>query len=219
MVRTVKSRAAGGVLGLYQPSCFSRTASRPELKQLTLADGNGQLYHDGYQNFANSLNLLDSIVVGSTIYQRVGNRVTLKRIDVRMILNNKTNFPNVTYRVIAAIMPATVANDTWSELVATPGGASILSGVTIPGVARVLCDRIVGGGDSSVTGVTATPKERSFNFRFATDVTGDVQYSATGNALTRLVVMVAAYDSYGTLVTDNIGSIASGVVGIYYTDS
>lgn len=211
-----KTKKVGGVLVNSQPSVFARTTARPELKFAGASDQNIQLYHNVAYNVGNTTNLLDAIGQGGVSNQRIGNRITLKRISLRILLNNKADRTNVSYRITGVLCPATAVQDSFSELFSVSG--SNITATPIPGTCVVLFDRTIGGGNSSVTAVATTTKERSFFFNFAKELSGDVVY-VNGYCSTRLAIFVNCYDAYGSITTDNIASIPASYVGMYFTDT
>ncbi len=189
------------------------------MKITTFGSNDMQLYHNVPNNLANATSMLDAINVGTAVYQRIGNRIRLRKVLVNALLNNKDSRPNVTYRVVACMSPYSASTDTFGELIALTGTTPYITAPLYPGLVKILCDKYFGGGASSVTSISGTTlKERTFPLKLEFNCNADVQYDAVGVAQTRLQIFVIAYDAYGTLTTDNIASIPTVSVGLYFED-
>lgn len=189
--------------------------SRTELKTYLQTNGNYQLYHNVSAPYFNLNNLLDSIAQGAQSYQRIGNRIFVKELEVFMVLNNKTDRPNVSYRFTVCAAPATANADTFGELFV--GG---FSGLHVPTNSQLLYDAAFPLNQGSGMENNITPnKERSFIHRAVVPINRPVVYNTNDQACTtRLIGFICAYDAYGTLVTDNIASVAQTSWRLVYTD-
>jgi hypothetical protein len=155
------------------------------------------------------------VVAGSAFSQRVGLAIHLKRFVARLVLNNKVDRPNVSYRVVLVAAPSTTSSDTYTEQFV--GGW--FSGVHQPANSVVLSDTVFPLNQGSTMTQNVTPdKERSFNHVVDVPIDHAVYYNTDGLCQTRLTCYVISYDAYGTLVTDNIASIAQATWRIDYLD-
>jgi hypothetical protein len=181
-------------------------ASLPEIKTYATQGANYQLYHNTPVSMANSPNLLDGIIQGVNQASRIGNRITLRRLRVRIVFNNKIDRPNVSYRVAVTAAPVSTNADTFGELF--NGGG--ITGTHVRPNSQLLYDTVFPLNQGS--GMVTPNKERSFNHAFEIPFNHPVVYStADGKATTNLTVWFVAFDAYGTLITDNIAS-RSGIV-------
>jgi hypothetical protein len=191
------------------------------LKLFTLGTNDAQLYHNVPKVAFNALSVLDAIVVGTARNQRIGAQINLKEVDIRLLLNNKDNRPNVSYRVTLVAIPGVSSDtDNFAEQFENDSTIVPFNAPPLPGIARILYDKYVVGGNYSVTPLTSggTAKERSFYVSARVPVNRVVQYATNNVATTRLLCWVNAYDAFGTLTTDNIASIPNCSIALYYTD-
>lgn len=187
-----------------------------ELKTWFYQNSNYQLNHNTPTPGFNYPNLLDQITQGVTLSSRVGNRIFVKRLRARLVLNNKTDRPNVSYRICVTAAPPGTNTDTFIELFYGGG----LTGIHMPTGSQLLHDTVFPLNQGGSMFTSATPKERSFNHTFEIPLNHPVVYSAADQkATTQLTIWIVAYDAFGTLVTDNIASLALGTVAIDFTDT
>jgi len=198
------------------PPVWAAGGKATELKFKLGQNGNYQLYHNLPVNYFNVANLLDTITLGTSNADRIGNRIFVKQLDIIMVLNNKTDRPNVSYRVAVCAAPASANTDSWGEHFGLNG----FTGIHAPSNSQLLYDQTFPLNQGSGMENNVTPnKERSFNHRLSIPLNHAVNYNINDStASTRLIAFVAAYDSYGTLTTDNIASIAQTTYRILFTD-
>ncbi len=189
--------------------------SRTELKTFSQSSGNYQLYHNVPAAYYNLTNLLDQVVQGTQSYQRVGNRIFVKELEIFMVLNNKPDRPNVSYRLTVCAAAATTNADSFGELF-----VSGFTGLHVPTNSQLLYDAAFPLNQGSSMENNMTPnKERSFIHRAVVPINRPVVYNTSDQACTtRLIGFVCSYDAYGTLQTDNIASIAQTSWRLVYTD-
>ncbi len=207
--RSLASTAAGPVWPAGNPAT--------ELKTFSSQSGNYQLYHNTPAPMANITNLFDSIIPGSGYTTRVGARIFAKRLRARIVFNNKTDRPNVSYRVAVTAAPSNTNTDSFAELFFGGG----VTGTHIPAHSLLLYDTVfpLNQGSGMDSGV-APLKERSFNHVLDIPINHHVVYNGNDSkASTSLSVWFVPYDAYGTLPTDNIASVAQVTWAIDYTDS
>jgi len=189
--------------------------SRTEVKTYVSQGSNFQLYHNTPVTMQNLPNILNQITQGAGVTQRIGNRIFLRGLRVRMVLNNKTDRPNVSYRVACTAAPVSPNADAFAELFAGGG----LTGLHYRPNSLLLYDTVFPLNQGSGMENAALNKERSFNHTFEIPVNHSVVYNAGDNvATTALVVWILAYDAFGTLITDNIASVAQVTFALDFTD-
>jgi hypothetical protein len=202
-------------LALAGPAVWAPNKSGTELKNYVQTSGNFQLYHNVPAVFYNNSNLLNLIVPGPAYYERIGQKIHVKSFVANLVLNNKTDRPNVSYRIMFFAAPATVSTDTAAELLSGGG----FTGIPHYQNAECLYDTCFPMNQGSSMENNMTPnKERSFNHRVSFPLNHSVVYNTDGNCSTRLVGFVTSYDAFGTLTTDNIASVAQLSWRIAFTD-
>lgn len=209
-----KSSTMSGPLSAA-PLTWATGGQRTELKSYFGNDGDHQLYHNVAVKYTNSTNLLDNIALGSQPYQRIGARIYLRHFDCVLVLNNKSARPNVSYRFVVVATPASSNADTYGELFTGLGFSSI----HVPNNSLLLHDSIFPANQGSGMESNTNSKERSFTHRVSFPINKPVTINTSdGLFTTRLIGFVIAYDAFGTLTTDNIGTVAQTSYRIMYTD-
>jgi len=211
-----KTKGRGSQVMVASAPVWAPGGSGPELKTWSSQNGNYQLYHNVPVAALNSTNLLDSIALGTGVSQRIGARIFAKRLRGRIVFNNKPDRPNVSYRCAVTAAPAAPNSDFFSELFVHSG----ITGIHLPTNSLLLHDAVFPLNQGSGMENNMTPnKERSFNHTFEIMLNHPVVYNtADGKCTTQLTVWFVAYDAFGTLITDNIASVAQVTMAIDYTD-
>jgi hypothetical protein len=210
-----KSRSLKGDFAVAGPSSWAPRAAGTEIKAFYFLSGNYQLYHNVPSNYCNVTNLLSYINYGNTSETRVGVRIFVKELEMFLVLNNKVDRPNVSYRVAVCAAPATTSTDAANELFAGAG----FCGLHIIANSELLSDATFPQNQGSGMENNATNRERSFTYRVKIPINRHVVYNTDNNCSTRLIGFVTAYDAYATLQTDNIASIAQTSWRLVYTDA
>jgi len=215
--RNRKKASKGGSLVSAAGPVWPTGRTITELKSFFFSNSNYQLYHNTPVAMGNTVNLLDQIVVGNTSSTRVGNRIFVKHLRAHMVFNNKTDRPNVSYRVVVTAAPTNTNTDTYGELMY--GGN--LTAIHVPTNSLLMYDSVFPLNQGSGMDNNVTPnKERSFNHVIDIPVNKSVVFSTIdGKATTTLSVWFICYDAYGTLTTDNIASVPSVTYALDYTDT
>jgi len=210
-----KSATKSGPTGAA-PATWAAGGRQTELKSFFFNGSNYQLYHNVAAPYTNVTNMLDNITLGTQPYQRVGARIFLRHFECVLVLNNKTDRPNVSYRFVVVAAPTNTNTDTFSEMFSGAGFTSI----HVPNNSLLLHDSIFPINQGSGMENNVTPnKERSFTHRVSFPINKPVTVNTNDGAFsTRLVAFVVAYDAYGTLTTDNIASVAQTSYRIMFTD-
>ncbi len=211
-----KSRNGRRDFSVAAPSSWAMRTAGTEVKSYYAQSGNYQLYHNVPAPYYNLDNLLDPIINGNTYNTRVGARIFVKELEMNLVLNNKVDRPNVSYRVSVCAAPATTSTDSAAELFAFGG----FTGLHIINNSELLSDTTFPQNQGSSMENNVTPnKERSFTYRLKLPINKHVVYNVDGKCATRLVAFITAYDAYATLQTDNIASIAQTSWRLVYTDA
>jgi len=198
------------------PPTWALSNTEVDQKSYFAQAGNYQLYHNVPASYYNLTNLLDNIQNGTNYLGRIGNRIHVKNIEILMVLNNKTDRPNVSYRFVLCAAPSSASTDAAGDLFAFGG----YTGLHLPTNSALLCDQVFPQNQGSSMENSMTPnKERSFTHRVVVPINKPVVYNTDELCSTRLIGWVTAYDAYGTLTTDNIASIAQTSWRINYTDT
>jgi hypothetical protein len=85
-----------------------------EIKEFYTSGNNLQLYHDGSNgvavgNATPTIQPIAGIAQGTANGQRIGDDVHVKDASIRLWLSNKSDRPNVMYRVAVVLVPGTSA--------------------------------------------------------------------------------------------------------------
>jgi hypothetical protein len=216
-----------------------------ETKYYDIADENRQIYHNVgesggvalpttiYGN-ANFFNCWADIPPGTGRANRVGDKIMPLSMTMKLWIASKADRPNVMFRVIIAKMPKSIGNTTTNssnvylfqtaQLGAT--GNTMVMPVDHDKGIKPYYDRtfnILGQHPASFDGsITAAKKEKHILKRIKIKrkrASAIIYDSATQNIVNApLALFVIPYDSYGTVVTDNIASF-SFQMRMYYKDS
>jgi len=209
-----KSRNGNGDFMVAAPGSWASRATGTEIKAYYSQSGNFQLYHNIPALYFNLPNMLSVIVNGNTNDTRVGNRIFVKELEMALVLNNKVDRPNVSYRVAVCAAPATTSTDVATELFSAGG----FTGLHIISNSELLSDTTFPQNQGSSMATTSN-KERSFTYRVKIPINRHVVYNTDGNCSTRLIAFVTCYDAYATLPTDNIASIPNTCWRVVFTDA
>lgn len=202
---------------------------KAETKYAVINRENVQLYHNvgetggligPYLNpytdsqFFNCWSLIQS---GTQVFNRVGNEIYPRGMSIRLWLANKSTFPNLHYRVVIGCLPkmnvagavTTATNFQWIE-----NYFNVLQGFPNhdAGV-KLFYDKVIRNelGISTVGGNWANKECHKFLKIFIKRKRANkIVFAAGTNVIKNKPVFMAVipYDSYGTLVTDNVASMA-----------
>lgn len=211
-----RSRRRGIRKGTLLKVARTAVLKQTETKNRTIATENVQLYHNGGVggNYVVQSNLLQT-PVGTSQVTRVGDEVFGVGLKVRLWLSNKSDRPNVMYRVMIVSVPVEYASVTSpSNLFKNDVGNKMLDPVDTDRY-KVIYHRVFNpaAGDFSLeTG--ATNKEHSRlvsvyiplkNRRIKYNTDGGSTPSYQRNCLSLVVI---PYDAWGSTTGDNIASMA-----------
>lgn len=222
---------------VYGPSRLQRyvraaVMATSETKYTVQTKENANLMHNGGQNVGGVfgwpviVNLL-ATSQGNTQTTRVGDNVFGKLLSVKCWLSNKSDRPNVMYRIfVLACPPNAYTGDILNNSNVWRGetGNRIIDSVNTDKY-KILYHRIVrpGGNDYSLE-PSATLKEKSTFIKFAIPLRGRmIKYQTDGSQLPTyqnniLSLFIIPYDATGTLTTDNIAS-CSVISKFYFKDA
>lgn len=215
---------------------------KTETKYHDIAQENMQLSHNrGYQQFPLAPSTLGSdpvffncwqdISQGTRRWERIGDKITPRGMSIRLWLANKLDRPNIIYRVIIGTVPqvqnvtAVNANNIdWFQTANTgaTGNRLILPLDTDAGF-KTFYDKIFrneAGFSSSVVGGNWVQREchKFVKIWIRRKNARPIVYDNTNKINNRYIYMlILAYDSYGTLETDQIASYSYNC-RMYYKD-
>jgi hypothetical protein len=172
---------------------------------------NSALYHNVPFVLSSTVDLLSLVTQGVAGNQRIGDRIRLLRYQARMLLNNKSDRPNVTYRFVLVAVTYSSITDTPIELYMA-SQSNYLTGFIDSTQAMVVYDKIIAQPSAPVPFFPSggTKYERSTFVEIDVPVNQNAIWSRNGiGALQRVMFIpfVVAFDAYGTLTTDNIASL------------
>lgn len=192
-----------------------------ETKYISAASENNQLFHNGgaVPTFVWYSNML-ATNVGTNQTTRLGDEVYGVGLSIRLWLSKKLDRPNVTYRIMVVAGPP--GDVTLASLFKGTSGNRMLDYVDTDKYS-VVYHKILQpmSGDYSLES-GATNKEHSRLLKIWIPTKGKIQYQVDGGAIPKyqsrnLNLVVLAYDTFGSLTTDNIASFA-GAYRFYFKD-
>lgn len=205
---------------------------KAETKYAVINRENVQLYHNvgetggavgPYLNpytDATFFNCWSLINTGTAAFNRIGNEIYPRGMSIRLWLANKSDRPNLHYRVVIGTLPktnvagavTTATNFQWIE-----NYFNVLQGFPNhdAGV-KLFYDKVVrneiGTSFNVIAGASWVPREthKFLKIFIKRKRSNKITYAAGTNVIYNKPVFMAVipYDSYGTLVTDNVASMA-----------
>lgn len=178
-----------------------------EAKHTFIQNENIQLYHNVPQYNTNML----ATQQGQTQLTRVGDEVVGQYLKLKFWLSNKSDRPGVTYRIILYSSPQ---NDFAMYFSSGSSGNRIISTVDTDRV-KIIKQRFVKAmsGDYSIE-TSSTQREHSTLVSMSVNLKNrKIKYQTDSGTTPKwqgnyVNFCVIAYDSYGSLATDNIASYA-----------
>jgi len=211
-----------------------------ETKKYQFADENVQLYHNiGYTttpmvpsqcSLAQVFNIWADINKGTGSFNRIGDKITPRGMSLKLWIANKLDRPNVMYRLIVATTPKAIGGtavtstnvDPWDDIQLGSNGNKMIRMLDTDRGVKVIYDRVFNLNQAFVGGSNLPQKEGHIYKKLwiRKKQARTIVYDSTGsNQIVNnpIHVWLIPYDSYGTLTTDNIASMAyQGCV--YYKD-
>lgn len=181
-----------------------------------------ELYHN--TNQSSSVNISTSLCAqNDTDEGRTGNEIYLTGIKFRFILGQKADRPNVTFKIYIVEWDT---NQGGTETNEDHFYHRVTQNVMLDAVQthrfRIL-KKITYKGNLGSLEVGETAKEKTYPLSFWLPMNRKISFAADSGIYTsmgmkeNLKVVVACYDAYGTLTTDNIGYV-QGCATVYYKD-
>ena len=181
-----------------------------------------ELYHNTLQ--VSGTNIANSLVVQSDDDDgRIGNEIYLTGIKFRLLLGQKADRPNVTFKIFVVEYDAgqagTITNEAhfyhWVS-------QNVLLDPVQTNRWRIL-KKIVYKGNLGSLEVGETAKEKTYPLSFWIPMNRKISFQQDSSSMVsmgmkdNLRVVIASYDAYGTLTSDNIG-YAQCCATCYYKD-
>lgn len=199
-----------------------------ETKYTTIGNENVQLYHDvgalagpSTNQAAFLFNPWASVGKGTGRNQRIGNRLTPRGYSLRIWLANKADRPNLLYRVIVVILPRLVGTtapsatnlDLFKACDVGTNNSTLTAEINVENAKKVLYDRIWSMERGSSNILPGTNKETHMLRKLWIKPKGSMNMifddAAGNNHQSNFIAFYCIpYDSYGTLQTDNVASMA-----------
>lgn len=190
----------------------------PEKKVFGYNKENGQLFHNKPLYIASLLECKQGVEDPNDqadVLVRIGDEMYLRNVNVRFWLSNKNDRPNVMYKLVLF----------WYDSEATLSDTLVYFTQTNKMLDRynneqisIIDQQTIFSGPSYTTGVASDPgsaKEHSYLCTLKGRWKGKkIKYDEGGTVpKTRNIgIVVACYDAFGTLQTDNIASVAYNAV-------
>lgn len=194
--------------------------SLAEPKRFIYGHENNQLYHNKWSSFI--FDPWQNITIGTLRQQRIGDKIQPTGVKLKLWLSNKLDRPHLMYRLMALVVPhqiqganVTTLNCFDITMDASSGmGNELLRQIEPGNGVKVLYDRVFQNKASVANKECAKFKKLYFKSKVK-----HIRYDGgAANTYNKwLVVGVVAYDSYGTLIADNVASYAT-IVSMYYRD-
>lgn len=183
-----------------------KRVSEPKCKRTLL--GKVEMYHNTYNSSALNVPMPSQ---GAGDDQRVGDQIYSRSFRLRLLIGQKADRPNVNFRWWVFNVPKSVPFTPANAFIATTGNVLlddantdmvkvIKSGVIRPNQASLLT---AGGKEFTFTKTILVPHKKLIKFGPA-----DATVSHNDNDI---IFSIAAYDAYGSLVTDNIAYYQGGL--------
>lgn len=208
---------------------------KAETKYAYLNRENVQLYHNVGESGggagpytapatdASFFNVWAQIQKGTNVYNRIGNEIYPRGMALRLWLANKDDRPNLHYRIVIGCLPkqnqssvaTSATNCNWME-----NYLNVLNGYPNHDLGvKVFYDKVVkneigfqavntNNGNSS--NFTRKESHKWMKIFIKRKKANKIVFNDTTNVIVNKPVFLAVipYDSYGTLVTDNVASMA-----------
>lgn len=173
-----------------------------------------------------------NIQKGTDRFGRIGDKIVPRGMSLRLYLENATDRPNVTWRVVVAILPKVFAGAITTQSFqntfqisnsGSMGNTLLLPPDTDAGV-KFLYDRLHSPNASHIAaratgGLTQCPAHKVLKLWIKRKRAGPIVYDTTNSTLVNrpLAVFCIPYEKNGTSQLDKIGFV-SGFLRMYYKD-
>lgn len=225
--RSLATRAARGigVRSAYRTGAFRKTSNRKfrravdkavnrnkETCHLDFSYGKTELYHNTFNNFTNNFGLLSNPTLptqGDGDSQRTGNVVNYLSMQIRAMILLKGDRVNTKVRFMVLSFPKGASTATISTFMDAVTGNLIIDPID-KGRCRKHIDTTIGYKDLNPGGGVAAKEVtifRTFNIKLNKRVTFYDDGAQDNNFTRDYYAFAFAYDTFGTLITDNIAAI------------
>ncbi len=189
---------------------FATALPLSERKMTYASEENIQLNHNTPYRFPTAGNAI-GISQGTGFGNRIGNAVRLHEGNLKLWISQKSDRPNVIYRLTIAAMPYSTSQ-AFSDISFTTVNNALIAPLD-PTKAMILYDKILNasgpGGPIMGSAALISTKERSWATQVVFPINKTVSWATSGNTTrTYIWYYLSAYDAYGTLTTDVISSFA-----------
>jgi len=180
-----------------------------------------QIYHDIYAA-PYSLDSFDQMPSqGISDTQRVGDEIYASMIRVQMLIGQKADRHNVTFRIIVVKVTADALPVSYAQLFIGTTDNVLLDEVNKDRVSVVKDITIKKNLHPDLSGVGGADKEFTFPYKFNIPLKERIKFTSDGTTVSNNrkghYMYVFAYDAFGTLITDNIAYVQTYST-LYYKD-
>lgn len=198
-----------------------------ETKHRTVQFENQNLNHNSIDDFK-EFNPLRGLDQGTDEHQRVGDEIIGQRINYKIWLSSKLDRPNVMYRIVVYRCPKHETETNHLNIYEGVSGNKLIDYINTEKYTPVfqkfvkMSGNTALGPDDAIGNYDWTLKEQSKMITFSINLKNQkIKYEpATGfpkYQRDQYRLSILAYDAYGTLTTDVIGSYAL-TARVYYKD-
>lgn len=193
-----------------------------ETKHRTVTYENQSLFHNTPKDWSVGQNPLRALAQGDGENQRTGDEIIGQRINYKLWLSNKSDRPNVLYRIVVYRCPKDEESTDHVAIYEGTTGNKMTDYINTEKYTPVFQKFVKITNDASLE-EGATLKEVSKLVSFSINLRDQkIKYENGGTNIPKyqrdsLRVSITAYDAYGTLVGDNIASYAISA-RVYYKD-
>lgn len=196
------------------------TMRETETKDRDVSIGKVELYHNTYTNLGNPFTL-SYPTQGTGDSDRIGDSIMQRGIKFRFLFGQKRDRMNVTFKMWLLQVPKGQPFTTSQLFDITTG--NVLLDSTNPDRVKVIYTKTRKFYTHNISGTSSTDyKEVTFPFQFYLKRPKKITFSADnsidpGQSDKDYFLIVAPYDAYGSLITDNIAYIQT-FCRYYYKD-
>lgn len=220
---TKKNKKASNLTTNQLATMMKKVAlSTTETKFKNISIPKWELYHN--KNKQGSVNLSSALVAqGDDDDDRIGSEIYLTGIKFRLLLGQKADRPNVTFKIYIVEYDSTQAGtlENSSHFYHNVTGNTMLDAIQNHRF-KILYQKTFKGSTGSLE-VGETSKEKTYPISFWVPMKRKLSFQTDSGTMVsmgmkdNLRIMIAAYDAYGTVESDNI-AYAQCCASCYYKD-